>query len=144
LRCGRLKSGEENADFLTMASPVEPDDSSVVDPVPAESTLPEDAPERRPTPIVVPAPGRVERQRRSTVVSPIPAMLAASMRPEGPPPGRRPRASVPEGIPITAGGGQTTSRISDQDQADLLGDDEDGDGEADYVVEIDHSKPDLP
>ena len=125
-----------------MAFPVEPDDSSVVDPVPAESTLPEDAPAHRPTPIVVPARGRVDRQRRSTVVSPIPAMLAASMRPEGQPPGRRPRASVPEGIPIAAGVGQTTSRISDQNQADLLGDDEQSDGEPDYVVEIEQSKPD--
>jgi len=124
-----------------MASPVEPDDSSVVDPVPAESTVPEDAPARRPTPIIVPARGRVDRQRRSTVVSPIPALLAASMRPEGKPPGRRSR-SVPEGIPIAAGAGQNTSRISDQDQADLLGDDDDGDGEPDYVVEIEQSKPD--
>src|SRR5689334_9177382 len=107
-----------------MASPVEPDDSSVVDPVPAESTLPEDAPARRPTPIVVPARGRLDRQRRSTVVSPIPALLAASMRPEGQPAGRRPRASVAEGIPIAAGAGQTTSRISDQERADLLGDDD--------------------
>jgi hypothetical protein len=124
-----------------MASPVEPDDSSVVDPVPAESTVPEDAPARRPTPIIVPARGRVDRQRRSTVVSPIPALLAASMRPDGKPPGRRSRSSVPEGIPIVAGPAQT-SRISDQDQADLLGDDEDGDGEPDYVVEIEQSKPD--
>jgi len=123
-----------------MASPVEPDDSSVVDPVPAESTVPEDAPARRPTPIVVPARGRVDRQRRSTVVSPIPAMLAASMRPDGQPSGRRARPSVPEGIPIAAGAGQTTSRISDRERADLLGD-EDDDGEPDYVVEIDESKP---
>jgi len=49
---------------------------------------------------------------------------------------------VPEGIPIAAGVGQTTSRISDQDQADLLGDDEQSDGEPDYVVEIEQSKPD--
>ena len=123
-----------------MASSAESDDSPVVDTVPAESTIPEAAPVRRSTPIVVPPRARPERHRRSTLVSAIPAMLAASMRgpkAEGGPEGGRPegrgpegrgkepttpRSSPSEGVPVSANTAQTTSRLSDQEQADLLGD----------------------
>ena len=142
-----------------MASSAESDDSPVVDTVPAESTIPEAAPVRRSTPIVVPPRARPERHRRSTLVSAIPAMLAASMRgpkAEGGPEGGRPegrgpegrgpegrgkepttpRSSPSEGVPVAANTAQTTSRLSDQEQADLL-----GDGSPEYVVEINGAKP---
>jgi hypothetical protein len=122
-----------------MAPRADADDSNVVESeVPAESTVPEAAPARRPTPVAAPPP-RGDRQRRSTVASPIPALLAASMRGDGGGEGKRPSGPPwprAEAAPLAAVPAQPTSRLAEDEQSELLRDDDD----PEYVVEIDASK----
>jgi hypothetical protein len=127
---------------MTMAPTDDADDSTIVESdVPAESTVPEPAPARRPAPVVAPPPVRDHRQRRLTVASPIPALLAASMRDAAAGAVRqdaaRPASPRAEAVPLATSPAQTTSRLAEDLQAELLRDD---DG-PEYVVEIDASKP---
>lgn len=133
---------------MTMAPTDAPDDSTIVKgDVPAESTVPEPAPARRPAPVAAPPPVRNDRQRRLTVASPIPALLAASMREGGPgearknparPSPSRPSPSRAEAVPVATGSAQTTSRLAEDLQSELLRDD---DEDPEYIVEIDASTP---
>lgn len=130
---------------MTMAPRDDADDSTIVEgDVPVESTVPEPSPARRSTPVVALPPVRDHRQRRLTVASPIPALLAASMR-EGRAAEPRKDVSGPspmrgEAVPLATGPAQTTSRLSEDLQSELLRDDDDDSPE--YVVEIDAAKPD--
>lgn len=115
-----------------MDSPFEPTDSQAVEAsLTADSTEPQPAPERRPTPIAVQPRRIAERSRRATLVSPIPALMAASMRDTV---GSAPMLDGRDGIPVAAQA-QSTARLDHQDQEALRFDAED-----DYVVEIDTSK----
>lgn len=130
-----------------MDSPVEASESEPIDPeLVAESTEPQFAPPSRPTPVAppaVPAQGQAvpgapgERSRRPTLASPIPALMAASMRLQGPDADGNSGASLAaDGVPMMAEP-QMTSKLGDHTRAVLL------QGEADYVVEIDDTKTDL-
>jgi hypothetical protein len=124
---------------MTMVPRPDADDSNIVESeVPSESTVPEAAPERRPTPVPAP-PARPDRQRRSTVASPIPALLAASMRRDGKEgkPQSHPAWPRAEAVPLATVPAQTTSRLAEDEQCELLRDDDD----PEYIVEIDASKP---
>ena len=116
-----------------MDSPFEPttDSQAVEASLTADSTEPQPAPERRPTPIAVQPRRTAERSRRETLVSPIPALMAASMRDTV---AGAPMLDARDGIPVTAQT-QSTARLEHQDQEALR-----FDGEDDYVVEIDTAK----
>jgi len=142
-----------------MDSFAETSDSESIDPeLVAESTEPQYAPERRATP-VPPAltslppptgssgkppggPGTQERSRRPTLASPIPALMAASMRMQGPAADGNSGASlapssvVDDGVPMLAEP-QMTSRLGEHTRSVLL------QGESDYVVEIEDTHTDL-
>jgi hypothetical protein len=116
-----------------MDSPVGSVDSQAVEAsLTGDSTEPQPAPERRPTPVSSQPRRSAERSRRSTLVSPIPALMAASMR-DTVGTGTMFDASR-EAIPVAAQT-QNTARLEEQAQAALR-----FDGEPDYVVEIDASK----
>lgn len=121
-----------------MDSLAEPIDSEPIDPeLAAESTEPQFAPQRRATPVAPPAPAN-ERSRRATLASPIPALMAASMRMQGPAADGNSGASLAgDGVPVMAEP-QMTSKLGERTRAVLL------QGESDYVVEIEDTKTDLP
>jgi len=128
-------------------------ESESIDPeLVAESTEPQYAPERRATPMP-PASGSSdapskanERSRRPTLASPIPALMAASMRMQGPAadgnsgaslaPSNVVQDSEADGVPMMAEP-QMTSKLGEHTRAVLL------QGESDYVVEIEDTKTDL-
>jgi hypothetical protein len=113
-----------------MESPVRSADSKAVEAsLTRDSTEPQPAPGRRPTPVSLQPRRAAERARRSTLVSPIPALMAASMRDTV---GNGAVAQV--AIPV-AGQAQPFARVEEQAEAALRFDDE-----LDYVVEIDASK----
>jgi len=135
-----------------MDSFAETSESESIDPeLVAESTEPQYAPERRVTPVAPPAtpssdappPRGNERSRRPTLASPIPALMAASMRMQGPAADGNsgaslaPSGGVDDGVPMMAEP-QMTSRLGEHTRAVLL------QGESDYVVEIEDTKTDLP
>jgi hypothetical protein len=125
-----------------MDSIADPTESESLDPeLVAESTEPHYAPERRPTPVPPPPaepPNQAqERSRRPTLVSPIPALMAASMRMQGPAADGISGASLAaEAIPLAAEP-QMTSKLGEHSRAVLL------QGESDYVVEIEDTKTDF-
>ena len=137
-----------------MDSFAETNESESIDPeLVAESTEPHYAPERRATPLGSPAPAQDgapfarlpapnERSRRPTLASPIPALMAASMRMQGPGADGNSGASlapsmvVDDGVPTPAEP-QMTSRLGEHTRSVLL------QGESDYVVEIEDTKTDL-
>jgi hypothetical protein len=115
-----------------MDSPFGPTDSQAVEAsLTADSTEPQPAPERRPTPIVPNSKRTAERSRRATLVSPIPALMAASMRDTV---GSAKPLDERDGIPVVATA-QSTARLEQLDEEALR-----FEAEADYVVEIDASK----
>ena len=122
-----------------MDSIAEPTESESIDPeLVAESTQPQYAPERRATP-VAPSPSAQpnERSRRATLASPIPALMAASMRMQGPAADGNSGASLAgDGVPMMAEP-QMTSKLGDRTRSVLL------QAESDYVVEIEDTKTDL-
>jgi len=140
-----------------MDSFAETSDSESIDPeLVAESTEPQYAPERRATPVPptltsLPPPtgssgkqhGTNERSRRPTLASPIPALMAASMRMQGPAADGNSGASlapsnvIDGGVPVLAEP-QMTSRLGEHTKSVLL------QGESDYVVEIEDTHTDLP
>ena len=122
-----------------MDSIAEPTEFESIDPeLVAESTEPQYAPERRATPVASPAPAQPnERSRRATLASPIPALMAASMRMQGPAADGNSGASLAgDGVPIMAEP-QMTSKLGDRTRSVLL------QAESDYVVEIEDTKTDL-
>jgi len=142
-----------------MDSFAETNDSESIDPeLVAESTEPQYAPQRRATPMAPPSsslpsgtpsakqratqPATNERSRRPTLASPIPALMAASMRMQGPEADGNSGASlgpsnvVEEGVPTLAEP-QMTSKLGEHTRSVLL------QGESDYVVEIEDTRTDL-
>lgn len=136
-----------------MDSFAETSESESIDPeLVAESTEPQYAPERRATPVGSPSSGQEdaqparqgvtsERSRRPTLASPIPALMAASMRMQGPAADGNSGASlipakVDDGVPM-ATEPQMTSKLGEHTRSVLL------QGESDYVVEIEDTKTDL-
>jgi len=142
-----------------MDSFAETNESESIDPeLVAESTEPQYAPERRATPVPpdssaipigtpamsgTPArSGTNERSRRPTLASPIPALMAASMRMQGPAADGNSGASLApangagDGVPMLAEP-QMTSKLGEHTRAVLL------QGESDYVVEIEDTHTDL-
>ena len=140
-----------------MDSFAETSESESIDPeLVAESTEPQYAPERRATPVPASSsglppgtPGKSgtpagtnERSRRPTLASPIPALMAASMRMQGPDADGNSGASlapsnvVDDGVPMLAEP-QMTSKLGEHTRAVLL------QGESDYVVEIEDTRTDL-
>jgi hypothetical protein len=138
-----------------MDSFAETSDSESIDPeLVAESTEPQYAPERRAMPVdpssssfqagtpSAKQPATNERSRRPTLASPIPALMAASMRMQGPDADGNSGASlapsnvVEEAVPMLAEP-QMTSKLGEHTKAVLL------QGESDYVVEIEDTRTDL-
>ena len=134
-----------------MDSFAESNESESIDPeLVAESTEPQYAPQRRATPVAPPAAEASgaaepkshgnERSRRPTLASPIPALMAASMRMQGPAADGNSGASLApsggDGVPMMAEP-QMTSRLGEHTRSVLL------QGESDYVVEIEDTKTDL-
>jgi len=133
-----VKNARLNDDDRAMDSIAEPTEFESIDPeLVAESTEPQYAPERRATP-VPPQPAQPnERSRRATLASPIPALMAASMRMQGPAADGNSGASLAgDGVPMMAEP-QMTSKLGERTRAVLL------QGESDYVVEIEDTKTDL-
>src|SRR3569623_128102 len=130
----RVKNASPNVDDRAMDSFAETSESESIDPeLVAESTEPQYAPERRVTPVAPPAtpssdappPRGNERSRRPTLASPIPALMAASMRMQGPAADGNsgaslaPSGGVDDGVPMMAEP-QMTSRLGEHTRVVLL------------------------